>query len=108
MTPRTPADATAASRWRAPRASLIALALVLVAAMPAIAASPAAGPPFPARETGRGVYDYAGLFKAETVRFVQSMIDQIEDRTGAQVVVYSQVVGSPTSTTATSSSSATS
>ena len=49
------------------------------------------GPPYPAPVTGRRVYDYAGVFKADTITRVQATADAIEQRTGAQIVVYTQV-----------------
>ncbi|MEO8437764.1 MAG: TPM domain-containing protein [Chloroflexota bacterium] len=51
------------------------------------------GPPFPAPETDRAVYDYAGLFDADTIVKAEATIDAIETRTGAEVVVYSQDSG---------------
>jgi uncharacterized membrane protein YgcG len=51
-----------------------------------------AGPPFPAPELDRAVYDMAGVFALETVAQAEATIDAIEARTGAEVVVYSQVV----------------
>ncbi len=55
------------------------------------------GPPFPPPETDRAVYDYAGLFDADTIVKAEATIDAIEARTGAEVVVYSQDSGeSPT------------
>jgi uncharacterized membrane protein YgcG len=51
-----------------------------------------AGPPFPDPETDRAVYDTAGVFTPETIASAESTIDAIEARTGAEVVVYSQVV----------------
>ena len=41
--------------------------------------------------TGQRVYDFAGVFKPGTMDAVQSTADAIEERTGAQVVVYTQV-----------------
>jgi uncharacterized membrane protein YgcG len=52
----------------------------------------AAGPPFPEPELDRAVYDQAGVFSAETIAHAEATIDAIEARTGAEVVVYSQVV----------------
>ena len=49
------------------------------------------GPPFPPPEDGRAVYDFAGVFSATTVDSVEATIDGIEERTGAEVVVYTQV-----------------
>ena len=54
--------------------------------------APSPGPPFPEPEVDRAVYDYAGVFSAETIANAESTIDAIEKRTGAEVVVYSQVV----------------
>jgi uncharacterized membrane protein YgcG len=50
-----------------------------------------AGPPFPDPELDRAVYDTAGVFSPETVAQAEATIDAIEARTGAEVVVYSQV-----------------
>jgi uncharacterized membrane protein YgcG len=50
------------------------------------------GPPFSDPETDRAVYDHAGVFSAETIASAEATIDAIENRTGAEVVVYSQVV----------------
>jgi uncharacterized membrane protein YgcG len=51
-----------------------------------------AGPPFPDPEIDRAVYDQAGVFSADTIARAEATIDAIEARTGAEVVVYSQVV----------------
>jgi uncharacterized membrane protein YgcG len=53
--------------------------------------SASAGPPFPDPETDRAVYDQAGVFAPETIAAAEATIDAIEARTGAEVVVYSQV-----------------
>jgi uncharacterized membrane protein YgcG len=50
------------------------------------------GPPFPDPEVDRAVYDTAGVFSPETIAQAEATIDAIEARTGAEVVVYSQVV----------------
>jgi uncharacterized membrane protein YgcG len=50
-----------------------------------------AGPPYPPPVTGKRVYDYAGVFSADTIAKVQATADGIEQRTGAQVVVYTQI-----------------
>ena len=57
-----------------------------------------AGPPFPEPEIGRAVYDFAGVFEPETIAAVEETVDHIEERTKAEVVVYTQVVDSTTST----------
>ena len=54
--------------------------------------APPPGPPFPDPVDGQAVYDYAGVFSAATIGSAEATIDAIEARTGAEVVVYSQVV----------------
>ena len=75
-----------------------ALVLTLAAAAPAWAASPPPGPPFPAPEIDRAVYDYAGVLRPDTIAKVEATIDEIEARTGAEIAVYTQVVGFSEST----------
>ena len=58
--------------------------------------APPPGPPFPDPEMDRAVYDFAGVFEPETIASVEEMIDRIEERTKAEVVVYTQVVDFPT------------
>ena len=58
--------------------------------------APPPGPPFPQPEVDRAVYDFAGVFEPETIAAVEETIDRIEQRTKAEVVVYTQVVDSPT------------
>jgi uncharacterized membrane protein YgcG len=57
--------------------------------------APPPGPPFPEPEIDRAVYDFAGVFSPETIASVEATIDRIEGRTGAELVVYTQVVDSP-------------
>ena len=45
-------------------------------------------------EIDRAVYDFAGVFEPETIAAVEETIDRIEERTKAEVVVYTQVVDS--------------
>jgi uncharacterized membrane protein YgcG len=52
---------------------------------------PPVGPPWPKPEDGRRVYDYAGVFSAGTIAATEAAIDRIEERTGAQIAVYTQV-----------------
>ncbi len=52
-----------------------------------------AGPPFPEPVDGQAVYDFAGVLSAETIVRVEATIDAIEERTGAEVVVYTQDAG---------------
>jgi uncharacterized membrane protein YgcG len=51
-----------------------------------------AGPPFPEPADGVRVYDHAGILRPDTIAAAQKTIDGIAARTGAQVVVYTQVV----------------
>ncbi len=76
---------------RLSRISLIAAAGVLLAGPVVLAASP--GPPFPEPENDRAVYDFAGIFTSATIGEAESIIDGIETRTGAEVVVYTQETG---------------
>ena len=50
------------------------------------------GPPFPEPEIDRAVYDYAGILSADAIVRAESTIDEIEARTAAEIVVYSQLV----------------
>jgi uncharacterized membrane protein YgcG len=78
------------------RAALAGLMLAIVGlAGPWVAAVAAAGPPFPDPENNRAVYDTAGVLEASTVDQVEQTIDAIEQRTGAEVVVYTQTVPFP-------------
>jgi uncharacterized membrane protein YgcG len=72
--------------------------LLMVAIGPVAGASPPAGPPFPQPETDRAVYDYAGILSAGAIVKAEAVIDEIEARTGAEVVVYTQNSGTYPST----------
>ena len=52
----------------------------------------APGPPYPDPEIDRAVYDYAGILSPEAIVAAESVIDRIEARTAAEVVVYTQNV----------------
>jgi len=54
--------------------------------------APPPGPPFPDPITDVAVYDTASIFAPETIANAERTIDGIEARTGAEVVVYSQLV----------------
>ena len=56
------------------------------------AAAPPPGPPFPDPVLDQAVYDYAEVFSPEVEATVESTIDMIEARTGAEVAVYTQVL----------------
>jgi uncharacterized membrane protein YgcG len=74
--------------------ALVATWLLGAGAGPTLAADPPPpGPPFPAPEFDRAVYDFAGLFRDDTIIRAEEIIDAIEARTGAEIVVYTQNVG---------------
>ncbi|HKF86146.1 MAG TPA: TPM domain-containing protein [Candidatus Limnocylindrales bacterium] len=89
-----------ASRRRARRGlALVTIPIVLLALLaPAIGDVAAAGPPFPDPVTGQAVYDEAGVLRDATIQQLEQTIDGIEDRTGAEVVVYTQLVPSGVTT----------
>jgi uncharacterized membrane protein YgcG len=64
--------------------------LLLVSAGTSVAAPPV-GPPYPDAVTGQRVYDYAGIFSGPEIASAEQTILAVEQRTGAQVAVYTQV-----------------
>jgi uncharacterized membrane protein YgcG len=60
---------------------------------PSGSTAPPPGPPFPEPVDGQAVYDYAGVFKPQTVRQAEVVIDALEGQTQAEVVVYTQGLG---------------
>ena len=50
------------------------------------------GPPFPDPIENQAVYDFAGILSSEAIVEAEATIDAIETRTGAEVVVFSQLV----------------
>src|SRR5690348_16864232 len=73
-------------------AFLLPLLAFVALAGPWVAIAAAAGPPFPPPENDRAVYDTADVLRPETRTQVEQTIDAIEQRTGAEVVVYTQTV----------------
>ena len=72
-------------RWaRALPSALALLALTAAAAL-------AGGPPFPEPVDDRAVYDTADILRSETESALEVTIDAIETRTGAELVVYTQL-----------------
>lgn len=55
--------------------------------------APSPGPPFPDPVVDRAVYDYAGILTPDGIVRAEAVIDGIEARTGAEVVVYTQLTG---------------
>jgi uncharacterized membrane protein YgcG len=79
-----------------PRVGLTLTSLVVAIALAAaVLVAPAAavepGPPFPDPVLDQAIYDYAAVLSAATEREAERIIDGIEARTGAEVVVYTQV-----------------
>jgi uncharacterized membrane protein YgcG len=72
---------------RRARALPSALALLVFTAGHALAA----GPPFPAPEPNRAVYDEAGILSSATITDAEERIDAVEAETGVEIVVYTQV-----------------
>ena len=68
---------------------VVALAMWLLAATVATVA--AAGPPFPDPVTGQSVYDPAGAVDPGVEATLEQRVDAIEQRSGAEIVVYVQV-----------------
>jgi uncharacterized protein len=67
-------------------------AFVLIAATPPGGdPAPPAGPPYPPPVTGQRVYDFADALEPRTEEQAQQTAEAIERRTGAQIVVYTQV-----------------
>ncbi|MGH2464520.1 MAG: DUF2207 family protein, partial [Candidatus Limnocylindrales bacterium] len=79
-------------RHRPYRAALAGL-LLSVILLPLLASMAlASGPPYPDPVAGKRVYDTAEIFDPATIASAQATISAIEGRTGAQVVVYSEIV----------------
>ena len=73
------------------RAALAAGWLLLVGGGAALAADPPlAGPPFPAPQIDVVVYDFADILSSATEARATQIITDVEHRTGAEVVVYTQ------------------
>jgi uncharacterized protein (TIGR04222 family) len=73
-------------------AVVVALGILLLASPALGASSPVpAGPPYPQPVAGQRVYDYAGIFSADEIASAEATIAAIEQRTRAQVAVYTQV-----------------
>lgn len=73
-------------------AILGAVAAVLLAPAVLAPALLAAGPPFPQPVTGQRVYDTAQVLTQGVIESTEARIRDIEAATGAQVVVYTQLV----------------
>jgi uncharacterized membrane protein YgcG len=72
------------------RAILGGAALALSVAGFALGQTPPAGPPFPAPELNRTVYDFANILAPETEASLTASIARIERQTASEVVVYTQ------------------
>jgi hypothetical protein len=78
------------ARRAIPLVAACVLALAWIAPAVVRAETPP-GPPFPDPVVDRAVYDEAGLFSPTGAAEAEAIIDRIEERTGAEIVVYSQV-----------------
>ncbi|MEA2025172.1 MAG: TPM domain-containing protein, partial [Chloroflexota bacterium] len=72
--------------------TFVVACLIGIGAAPAVLAqSPSPGPPYPDPIDGVRVYDYAGVLSNDTISEVEATIRAIEERSGAEVVVLTQV-----------------
>jgi uncharacterized membrane protein YgcG len=74
------------------RVVIVRLAIAVAALLSLVPGVAAAGPPFPDPEDGRAVYDTANVLAPTTIAYAEATIDAIEERTGAEIVVYTQLV----------------
>ena len=65
-----------------------AAAVLLLVVVPAVSA---AGPPYPEPQVDRAVYDFAKILSPEAIASAESTIDAIENRTAAEIVVYTEL-----------------
>ncbi len=73
-------------------AALATGAALTLLILPLVPATFAAGPPFPSPAANQAVYDEAGVLSGPVRQQVEATIDAIRSRTGAEVVVYTQLV----------------
>ncbi len=78
-------------RWRRWVAAVVVALWSIALAVGLVAAAPPPGPPFPDPVVNQAVYDYAGILSPAAIANAESTIDAIEARTGAEVVIYTQV-----------------
>ena len=70
--------------------TLLTTLLLAGVTAPTTAQAPPPGPPYPDPIDGVRVYDYAEALSEDTIDSVEAAIASIEERTGAQIVVYTQ------------------
>ena len=68
---------------------------------PTDAVEPPAGPPYPDPIPNVAVYDYAKVISPDIITRLDRAIDEIEERTGAEIVIYTQYKPSANSPSAT-------
>ena len=77
-------------KFARPLRAVAAAAWLLVLPATGFAQTPRAGPPFPEPVVGVVVYDYAGILSPATEASAAATIAAIEQRVGAEVVVFTQ------------------
>ena len=87
-----PAARFLAARFLAARFLAARLLAVVALVLGTVGVAAAAGPPFPDPVDGQAVYDNAGILSAAAIAEAEAAIDVIEERTGAEIVVYTQSV----------------
>ncbi len=73
------------------RPRLLAPVALLLALLATASVTVAAGPPFPEPATNQAVYDTAGALRPATMTRAEQVADAIEQTSGAELVVYTQV-----------------
>ncbi len=91
MTARVGRPTGVPTRARLRRIGIASAALVAIGVLAFGGFAAAAGPPYPQPVTGQRVYDTAQVLSPATIAEVQGIAQGIEARTGAQVVVYTQL-----------------
>ncbi|HYH91884.1 MAG TPA: TPM domain-containing protein [Candidatus Saccharimonadales bacterium] len=77
--------------------AVVALWMAALAGAPGVvaaeASAPPAGPPYPDPVDGQAVYDFGGMFTPSAIEQAEFVIDAIEGQTRAEIVVYTQALG---------------
>jgi uncharacterized membrane protein YgcG len=84
-----------------PRAGTGSTSTATGGSRPTDAVEPPAGPPYPDAIPDVAVYDYAKVISPDVIARLDRSIDAIEERTGAEIVIYTQLKPSANSPAAT-------